>query len=289
MIVVAIVANWIRIFGLIAAGHYLDKIYNINDHYLEGWLFFAAIMFVMMAIGLRFRDPVSSDGSAAAGRIPATASPPSAGAIAYFFAFVAVTAAIGAGYPAYAKYRAENAPPIAAVRIAFPDAIGGWRASAAASDWRIAFNGADAQATGRYRSGSQSVDLFVAYYQHQGEGRELVAHSNRVYDNDTWRPQRESKATASIGGAPVDVSATYLSAGQRQRLVWHVYWIDGQYIRSPVLAKLLQAKASLLFGDPRAGVVAASSDDVENTEALETILRALPPFPSLVVPRAAGR
>ena len=71
LIVVAIIANWMRIFALIGAGHFLGEVYDINDHYLEGWLFFAVIVFVMMWIGMRFRDPVHPVGT----RVPAIRVP----------------------------------------------------------------------------------------------------------------------------------------------------------------------------------------------------------------------
>jgi len=284
MIVVAIVANWIRIFALIGAGHFFDQIYDINDHYLEGWLFFAVIVFVMMWIGMRFRDPVRQEQEAA----PNIAREPlRAMALAAYLAVAAGGVAGGLVYPAFAAYQSANSPSVEAVHIEFPMAIGDWRRDDPDPGWWLKFKGADAQGTVRYTRNRASVDLFVAYYQRQGNGREVLAFKNRVYDNKLWHLQRRGGARVRIGQALTDVTETTLRSKGPRRLVWHVYWVDGEFVRSTVKAKLLQAKANLLFGDRRAGFIAASSQD-EDKAALKSFLQTIPPIADFVAPGAAG-
>ncbi len=288
MIVVAIIANWIRIFGLIVAGHYFNEIYDINDHYTEGWLFFAVVVFVMMWIGLRFRDPVRSKKSEGAvpGAVPGTREAPNA--VALYLGVAVITAAAAAAYPAYAAYRQNDAPPPVRVHIAFPSEIGSWRSSPQSSDWQALFRGADAHATRRYTRGDDAVDLYVAYYERQGNGREMAAYPNRVYNDKIWQKRRMESATVNLADQRVDVPVTHLRSNARQRAVWHVYWVDGRFTGNQVVAKLLQVKADLFFGDRRAGLVAVSSEQIEDAAALESFLRALPPVPSLIAPGAAG-
>lgn len=288
MIVIAIVANWIRIFGLITAGHFFDEIYDINDHYTEGWLFFAVVVFFMMWIGLRFRDPVRKRKveDEESGPIAATRAAPAA--IAFYVAVATATAAGGAMYPAYAAYRAGEVLPSAAVHVAAPQQIAGWKLSSETSNWAPVFEGADAQATLRYNKGTNSVDLYVAYYERQGNGREVAAHQNRVDDKENWRQQRIGAARLNVGGAPTQMTVTHLRSNTQQRKVWHAYWVDGRLMRSPVLAKLLQAKSDLFFGDRRAGFVAVSSADIEDAAVLETFFQALPSIPDLIASGAAG-
>lgn len=288
MIVIAIVANWIRIFGLIAAGHFFNEVYDINDHYTEGWFFFAIVVFFMMWIGLRFRDPIRKSEEEDEESHPAAATRTAPGAIAFYFAVAIVTASGGAMYPAYAAYRAGEDLPLTAVHVAFPKEIAGWRLSSEVSDWRPVFKGADAQATHRYVKGSKTVDLYVAYYERQGNGREVAAYQNRVEDKNVWRKQRAGAVKLNIGGTQTTVTVTHLRANAKRRRVWHVYWVDDRFTRSPVQSKLLQAKSDLFFGDRRAGFVAVSSTEIEDAAVLETFFQALPSIPDLIAPGAAG-
>lgn len=288
MIVVAIVANWIRIFGLIVAGHYFNEIYDINDHYTEGWLFFAVIVFAMMWIGLRFRDPERAlESDEHPPRAPAM-RPAAPGAVTFYFAVALLTAAGGAAYPAYAAFRKSDMPPPPTVHIVFPDEIGGWRLGERPSDWRPTFNGADVQDTRRYTRGEEHVDLYLAYYEWQGNGREVVAYGNRVYDRKKWRKQRNAVTKTQIGRVPVNVAVENLRSNRVQRVVWHTYWIDGRFTSSPMVAKLLQAKADLLFGDRRAGFIAVSVEQAKDKAALNAFLNALSPIPAFIVPVARG-
>lgn len=284
MLAVALVANWIRIFGLIVAGHYLNDIYDINDHYTEGWLFFAAIVFITMWIGLRFRDPVREIPRAAA------APPPSAHRHQWrAFAVMAALSAFAVGfYPAYATYRLTEAPLAFEGRVAFPASVGAWRAVPDSGGWRPKFNRAHAQDTQRYSDGRRNLDLYIAYYADQRQGRELVAHDNRVDDGKTWIRIGGGGAAARIGGRGVDMTLTRLRSASGLRVVWHLYWVDGRYTPSAIIAKLLQAKADLLFGDQRAGFLAVSAEDGVEPAAIRDFLAALPPFAALIAPSPAG-
>lgn len=285
MILVAIVANWLRIFALIGAGHFLGEVYDINDHYMEGWLFFAVVVFIMMWIGLRFRDPAPQGAAEAA---PAHVTPTRPAALVLFAAVAVVGVAGGAIYPAYSVYLRSALPPVPPMHVAFPPSIGDWRLLDRAGNWKPAFRGADAQATGRYVKGAETVDLYVAYYARQDSGREVVTYANRVFDNEVWRLQRRGTARTQIGTTPVVVTESVLRSAVNRRLVWHLYWIDGRFTRSQTEAKLLQAKANLLYGDRRAGFVAVSGTSMENPAALDAFLRALPPVSDLVAPGATG-
>ena len=284
MVVVAIVANWFRIVALIVAGHYLNQVYDINDHYMEGWLFFAAIVFVMMWVGLRFRDPIRETPHAATGPQALAGS----AAVAMYVAVAAASVATSAVYPVYASYQRGNLPPPAVVHVAFPDSIGGWRRTASQTDWRPVFEGADAQAVARYVKDGDSIDLFVAYYERQGPGRELAAYQNDVNGGDNWNLLRRGAARTRIGAVETEVAATRLKSGARERLVWHSYWVDGRFTRSPAQAKLLQAKADLLFGERRSGLIAVSAETAEREPAFDTFLRALTPPLSMIASGPAG-
>jgi EpsI family protein len=100
----------------------------------------------------------------------------------------------------------------------------------------------------------------VAYYWQQGPESKLIAWNNRLHDGQYWRYLTRGADAAVVDGAPIRVVSERLAgaAGER-RLVWYFYWVDGQFLSQPWMAKLLQAKAQLLGGDRRSAVVAFSA------------------------------
>ncbi|MEX2615431.1 MAG: exosortase A [Alphaproteobacteria bacterium] len=278
-IIVALIANWLRIIAIILASFYLDGVYDINDHYMEGWLFFAAIMFLLMWLGWRFRDPAPV-------AVRQTGASGPRGGRAGIVVAVAGAVAIAGLFPAYSAYRQSDLPPVPPTRIAIPETVGAWRLVPDDPSWRPNFADADAQATAQYSNGTEQVSLFVAYYAYQGEGREVASYANKVHDDNTWFWLRTGKTEAVIGDTRTTMTTTALKSGDLRRNVWHTYWLDGRYMNSPVMAKLAQAKTDLLFGDRRAGFLAVSADEDTDPENLRAFLAALPPFPTLSAPVA---
>ena len=58
---------------------------------------------------------------------------------------------------------------------------------------------------------------------------------------------------------PGRVRSLELVSPASRRVVWHWYWVDGRATASPQLAKLLQARTTLLKGRPAAAAVAVSA------------------------------
>jgi len=108
-------------------------------------------------------------------------------------------------------------------------------------------------------------------------------------DDKIWTRIGGGKVAARIDGRDVDMTITRLRSARGRRIVWQVYWVDGRYTRSATIAKLLQAKADLLFGDSRAGFLAVSVEDGVDPAAMAEFLAALPPFPALIAPPPAGK
>jgi len=280
MIVAALAANVVRIIGLIVASHYLNDVYDINDHYLEGWLLFASVMFILMWVGWRFRDPVPE---ATPEPVQAAAGKSRRSGPAGIIAALVVAVAISAFYPAYASYRLGNTPAPAAVQIEFPQKVGEWeRVATGSTDWNPEFAQTDAQQTARYMNGAKWIDLYVAYYAYQGSGREVAAHGNRVYDDKSWKWLRSGQTEARYDAADITVSTVLMRAKLERRAVWHTYWIDGRYTDAPIVAKLLQAKAEMLTGDRRAGFLAIAADELVEPDLMRSFLANVPSFPALL-------
>jgi exosortase A len=95
-VVVPIVANGLRGFGLVLLGHYRGSAAAVDaDHVLYGWVFFSIVILLLILAGLPFRQDAAAPASLPPPRRPAVPRPAAA-----FAAMAVVAAASAAAGPA---------------------------------------------------------------------------------------------------------------------------------------------------------------------------------------------
>ena len=255
----SILANGVRAYATILVAHLTTVDAAVGfDHVVYGWVFFAIIMIVVMAVAWPFFDrkpgdpwfdPRALQGRAAASPISSVA----AGALALVIAaplWLATTAAT-----------ARPLPPV----LALP-AVDGWSRTDApqAYPWKPRFDGADHVVSGRYRNADgQLVDLAIATYARQAEGRELVGFAQGAADPDSqW-------VWSSPAPAPADGLGEQITApGPVVRHVVTVYAVgDGALTGSKPAVKLATLKARLLGRDQRAVAILISAEQRDGQDA----------------------
>lgn len=286
--VVPIFANGIRAYGIVAIGYYSDNAAAVAaDHIIYGWVFFSIVMVLLMLVGNRFRQ---DDLPYGAPPVPAAGAAPAASRLALA---AVVGVALIAVAPAWARVVEGRAAPIHAAALADIRAGGSWRPVALGpSAWRPYYPTADMVTQRAFSDGRRRVDLFVAYFASQGPGKKLIGGENRFETADKWRRISGGEAGADIADAGLRPVVERHAGPGRQRMIWYVYWIDGQFVTSGVKAKLLQALASLKGGGRGAAIVALAAEiDAEPAPAnaaLADFAAALPPL-SPVMRRLAGQ
>jgi len=145
--------------------------------------------------------------------------------------------------------------------LQLPRLSGAWEGPrAAASNWQPTFVGASASARGAYYSGSRVVEVYVAEYATQEQGRELVNAGNTFWsadwaarDTGTWSSRLSSRQRTRIVDAP---------DGGRW-IVTYFYSVSGLRTGSPVLAQLFYGVSSWMSATPsRVGVAAYRCGEV---------------------------
>jgi exosortase A len=261
-LVVPIAANGMRALGIIVLAHLEGSAAAVEaDHVLYGWFFFTLVIIILIAIGMTFaqkndrRIPMRSSGwsKPAAWRF-ATAIP---AAVLLALAGPAYAARLNALYPA-SPLSAARAPLIAAPWQGLSDP---------AAEWRPAVYGADREfLDGFEQPGSGVVIRYVALYRLRAGGDALTKTGNRLADDKRWHITEYGRAEAILGGKPVTVASTQIVSGQRRRLVWSFYVVDGRIAAGLFETKLLRARAVLVHREPVGAFVAisASMDDPKN-------------------------
>jgi len=262
-LIVPVIANGLRAFGTIFAAHLTSvEAATGMDHIVYGWVFFGLVMAAVIAIGWRWfdRDPDAPWFDAAAlRRLPARRID------ALVAAALVLTLASGfAGLAGAVSGRAAVLPD----RMALPT-VPGWARTGPnlAAPWQPHYPNADHLVAGRYTDGQgRSVDLAIAVFGSQREGKELVSFGTGVLrEDDRW--VRVAGVPEIAGGSAMRITAP----GPVERVVATWYQIGSRITASPRDVKLETLKLKLLGGSPRAVAVHVSAQVLPGEDAREVI------------------
>ncbi|SCW44509.1 exosortase A [Sphingobium faniae] len=260
----SVLANGVRAFATILVAHMTTVDAAVGfDHVVYGWVFFAIILTVVMATAWPFFDRKPGDPwfdpkdlqgrprhSAAAGTIAGAALALTVAAPLW----LAATAAAGDPLPA-------------ALRL--PEVKGWTRTDTPQrAPWKPRFDGADHFVMARYRNAAgQVVDLSIATYDRQEEGRELVGFGQGAVDPDgKW-------VWSSPAPAPTNAMGEQITApGPVVREVVSFFTVgEGGPTGSKPRVKMATMQARLFGRDQRASAILVSAENAEGQPASKAI------------------
>lgn len=285
---VPILANGLRAFGSVLLGHLTNNTFGKGvEHFISGWLGFGVVMFVVFWLGLKWRDTAGSESATCGQPAPSSAKFGTAeektrrGSVPSLTR-VGLTACSGVLLLALAPLSVQTLSHQAMVPVVLPLAAPSvtlpWEAMPQyAGKWVPHFVGADAEVTQSYRYDAQQVHVYLGYYSHSRQGKELISRMNSLVDGEYWALLTEGDREVVVDGQPLQVHESHIRAGQQTRVVWSWYWVAGEFIANPYVAKLLQAKARL-FGEAYGSAVIALGTDYDGQpddaiQALQDFLR----------------
>jgi exosortase A len=236
-LLLAMATNWLRIFVIVVVGYVSEMQHPLitGEHYTFGWYMFAGMMLMYFLIVRRW--PAQARVAPPA---PATdgARLPRRGYLA---------AAVGLGLAPLALYADGNRADDAALgRTMVAPAAG--PEPIEPTGWRPSFPGADREIHGIYAGGSPQVEIHIAGFAEQRQGKELMGHETSLLGD--LKPTRGAGAAA----APWKELAALDAQGVRW-LLWYSYRMDGRWYPSPLRLQVEYGIRSLT-GAPAAAVVA---------------------------------
>lgn len=285
-IAIPILANGIRAWGTIYIAHLTSADFAVGfDHIFYGWIFFAVVIGLVMAAGWPFFDRKVNDPWFDPERLqPPDAIPGSTTALVRAAAAILLVVALPLAWSTAVASAGTQAAPR---QIPLPF-VQGWTRMPADSGrpWQPHFAGADALRLGRYRNArGQEVDLAIAVFARQEEGRELVGYGQgAVAPEGAW-------AWTADGISPADGRAERIASFGTIREVVTYYRIGTILTGSPVAVKLETMKTRLLGGPQRAVAVLVSAqapaEGVDPRPAINSFVKDLGSIAALA-DRAAG-
>jgi len=259
-IVVPILANGIRVLGLIAAAQWLgNPAEAMADHILYGWVFFSFVLIILILIGYTFSDQAVQSAAVAVTR-NGVAKPPNVSrrianaAVACFLA-----AASGPAAAAFLQSASMTLVPADAPRV-----DGAWRESSA-SDWVPIVSEPARSFRQSFLHGPNRIDRFIALY--AGRHNNPARLNNKDADEGTWSFDSARQAILTAGHLSVPVRESVWLRGHDKRFVWSFYAIDGQVASSVWRAKWNQFLSYLTRANCLSAYVALSAQGRDEASA----------------------
>lgn len=268
-IILPILANGVRAWGTI----YIAQSQGVEfaagfDHIFYGWIFFALVMAALLAIGWRFFDRSPDDLSIDVSRIQnsnvlKTASRMCMNGWASLGVIAALILAVSIWFLRIDALAAELPADVALPEVA------GWQQQEYAPEiwWEPRATGAEHRIIGRYRNPEgRTIDVFVALYSAQGEGRDAAGFGQGALVPDTeWRWLQPGPAIEN------GRSDRLLAEGRVQRLAI-TYYRTGQLLSgSNLQLKLASMRDRLLMRANPTMVLILSAEESETYSASSSI------------------
>ncbi|MEG3082540.1 exosortase A [Sphingomonas sp. PB2P12] len=282
-VVVPVIANGFRAFGTIWAAD-LTSVEAATgvDHIIYGWVFFGVVMAGVLAIGWRWFDRAPDDPAFDPASLQALPRQRTGPVLAACLSLATV-----AVFPAWSAAIAGRAQTLPA-HIDLPDVPGWHRVPVSTrAPWMPYYPGADHYLFGRYADTSgATVDMAIAVFGSQREGRELIAFGTGVLrEEDRWvrvADLPDIADTTGAGGSVMKITAP----GPVERIVATWYRVGDATTHDETLVKIETMKARLLGGPQRAVAIHLSVEG-NDRRPFERFLHALGPLDQ-VADRAAG-
>lgn len=257
-VIMPIIANGIRAWGTIYIAHHTGIEFAAGfDHIFYGWIFFALVLILVMAMGWRWFDKDIDDPAFD----PKELSQPSQRVLDKKITLAAMLSLFIIPF-AWSSAIASISSPIPKQLEAFE--IAGWEKIPykPRHDWQPYFAGSNFNIGQRYRDNQGAVvDMAIIVYERQQEGRELIG-----FGQGAIGPNSEWAWTANIP-APNGAKGERITApGPVSRDVYSFYRVGGITTGSAVKVKLATMFAKLTLSDQQSVAVIISAEHSDGVD-----------------------
>jgi exosortase A len=268
-IFVPIIANAVRVFGIIVIGHLSDMEYAVGaDHLIYGWFFFAFVLILLLGIGELVREKRLTGEAQTVAISNSSFNYSKSKFLVLCFGFVCVFS-VSHAWIQVVNAQSNNIEIPAQIDTA---GLSSFEVDSGSSQWKPKFNDAFDTYSATIEIESNQIDIFLAWYP-KGRG-EMISSLHRFYQEKEWT--LESTERFSLDSSiELPLSTIVGSRGYRILTFWYV--IDGQVFTDKKRAKLYEIYR-LMFGTHSGGGVVVVSQDIDlmsKAENSETFKRSV--------------
>ena len=242
MAILALLANWVRVYTIIEAGYLTDMhSYLVSvSHYWFGWGVFAVALVLFFGLTTLFGPPERAHDPALQ---PVAPGPPAP------LAGLAATVLVLVALPAVSwGLRALQPAPALGAAVA-PSARAPWSSapSDTQSSWRPVFPGADQEQRLAYTNTTgDTVEMFRVAYRTQRQGAELVGSDSTLIGRRLRVRSEEVIDTATGAFRETEV----VDRSGARSLIWSRYEIAGRGFVKPLASQLWYGIKAIVSNPP---------------------------------------
>lgn len=244
-IAVPILANGLRAYGIVMLADLSDyQLATGVDHLIYGWLFFGIVMVLLFWLGSRFRDVKDTSRLMNERREePLPRVPSSSGHLAA--TGLAAALALLSGPLLVFQLRPAETPYF--VQVDLPERLPGFEhgADIAPPAWAPGNEGAIRRLARRYEGAGGRIELYVAAYGSQHQGKEMVRINGRYLPKPWIRSVEKIENYTLVNGREARIRHLVAHHGERNVTIFQEFYVDGRYTTQPVEAKLWETISAL--------------------------------------------
>ena len=252
----SMVANWIRVFGIIAAGHYTNMETSlIEDHELFGWIIFIVVTLVpLFFISTRLEQTSSDTGDKSGISNPETGQARPTSPSIKWPLLASLILLLPPLVPA--ALDAKTARVASSWEPSLPVPEADWTGPLKHADiWHPDYVKPDIDLGGIYVSDDlKQVQVQVTGYRRQVQNRELIWYRNQLFDRKEWKLVSKTShardSSDSVSTKTVNETVIQNNANGSYVILWSWYQIGEQLTNSSVEVKI-QGALNKLQGDAR--------------------------------------
>ncbi len=265
----ALVANWIRVIIVIAAGHLTNMTSYLitHEHFSLGWAIFAMLLGAVWLLGRKLEQPAPqirahSNATTVTARGPGTAQV----LVCLGLLCVPVLAVLCAP-------RWPVKPEVLLPSLQMPRVGADWRGPLPASgQWLPSFSGAAHESRASFESGAGArVETYWAAYGRQTADTKLIRYSNTLV-NDHWLTLERFSSLRATAGRQVRVRTLLLQTTSGSRWVVDYYYVVGTVsVTQEWEAQVLYGTLSWMHPEPSAVIAVAAPCGFSCATAVEAL------------------
>ena len=240
-IVVPIIANGIRAYGIVMIAHLSD--FNLAtgvDHIVYGWIFFSIVLVLMFWVGSFFRDNNVVDQNNIGNEVEIGKREHNDIKLLTIQSLLVISVLIAG--PAAGYWEKTSEGKLIPYDISLPTAQNGWEGPFnKVIAWGPRFRGANKVVTGTYKFNDKKINIYIAYYYKQGQGNEMISDGNSLYSSDWHKIWSTVKSSNNMS-----MRKLLIAAGEKRMILRQWYLVDGVSVASPIIAKIYESRSRLL-------------------------------------------
>lgn len=262
-IIVPILANGLRAFGIVMIGHLSGmELATGVDHLIYGWVFFGIVIFAMFYIGSFWWDPVATaDTQPEISNLKIQTSNKNTLAVVTLISIMSIITIKLIAYDITHNHKGLPEK----LELSLPANFEDWQYDPNHSlNWQPEITSPDAKTSRVYRLGNDVVQIDIGYFLYQRPGAEAVTSQNRLtnpYGGD-WKITHSS----AIDEQDIFVKESAIRNSNYNLLIWQWFKVGSFESPNPYIAKIFEAYNQIFARRSDAAYISVATNLDENKD-----------------------